>query len=299
MKDPVRLGEETERWYTWLVTGHPGSAKTSFAGQFAQDERSCDVIWLAVEGGLLTISDWNFIKPPIIVRPRSNEVEELFWNLASRKPPFENMRTLVIDSGTEFYTKDLEATTLRNLPKTSRSGKQRSGVDDHWLEDRGESGARVARLFRWFRDLPCHVVFTAHPREVFPQDEGGGIRQDQTPVSVTPAFGPALLRHVAGYSDFCWFFLQTGPSVRVLTRTKGPFFAKTRGDGLANRLGQVFEWPNGENLVTPLLDVLDGKAERLPDWAYPDGVITAVPETSAESKMEETETQETKTKESK
>lgn len=202
-------------------------------------------------------------------RPKASEMDELFWLVAKREAPYQNVRTLVLDSGTEMVTKDLEATTLRNLPKTSRDGKQRTSVDDHWLQDRGESSARMARIFRWFRDLPCHLVVTAHPKFVYPKSDDGGVRDDAEPLAVTPAFGPALFRHVAGYSDFCWFFYPAGDHVKILTRTRGAYFAKTRNDGLAAKLGQVLLWPNGENIVTPMLDLLEGKTDRMPEWASP------------------------------
>ena len=240
-----------------LVYGHPGSAKTAFAATACQHTDMEDVCFVAVEGGMLTVADMG-LNPLVIDADGPDEIEELFWAIKRGSEEFKSVHTVVIDSATELVAKDLEATTSRNMPKASRSGKRRSGPDDHWLEDRGEVNSRVSRIVRWYRDLGVNTIVTAHARELFPADAEGVQDRTQEPKWVEPSFGPALNRHLCGMADLVWYMEPAvdGTCVDILTQKTARYFAKTRGPRLQAEFGRVIRWPLGAPIMAYVYDTI-------------------------------------------
>jgi len=256
-----------------MVYGDPGSGKTAFGATAAECDGMSDVLIVNIEGGMLTVRDMELKNTPLEIRiQKPGDMEELFWALKKKSEEFSTVRTVVIDSATEWVARDLEATVMGNMSKTSRGGKRRKGIDDAWLEDRGETNQRIARLMRWYRDLDLNVIVTAHPRYIYEVTEDGMQVRDKMPKWVEPAFGPALNKHLCGYMDFVWF-LKNNPTkgnIDVLTSRTDRYYAKTRGATLATRLGSVLQWEAGDPILCNLHTAITQNAPFEMKEATPD-----------------------------
>lgn len=222
-----------------LLYGSPGVGKTTLAAT-AQDHPSLrDVLFLNVEGGLLTISGRGDIQA-VDVRTMG-DLEQLFWNLRDRKGEYAAIKTVVIDSGSELQTLNVE-----EIVTTSK--KQHPDRDTVFLEDWGKSTQQLRRVFRWFRDLPINVIVTALPKNTY---RGQGSTEI---AAVKPSFTDKLGESVMGYVDAVWYMYVTPDGVRhLLTRKRGVYEAKTRGIAFAAALGEVVDEPTIPELYETFL----------------------------------------------
>lgn len=254
---------EVNHHLNWMLYGLPGSGKTALAATLQTNPQTTGVLILSVEGGMLTLKnqDWGDYGPPLVVDVSDALVlEEVFWDLIKGAEGFKGIRTVVLDSLTEMASKDLEGTVRKNLKKSSKSGKTRESVDDAWLEDRGEVTSRQARLIRGFRDMPRNFVATAHPRITYARDDSNMPATHLPPLKVEPGFGDRLRQHLCGYMDYVWYLKEgNGQYVDVLTRSKGPWYAKSRAEGWS-RFGSHIRWPLGARLLSDVWDTeINGK----------------------------------------
>lgn len=228
-----------------LLYGDPGSGKTTLAATSQESEHMKNVLFLNIEGGLLSVSYRGDVRAVDI--ESTDEVEEAFWKIRDKKPPFETIQTVVIDSGTELQTKNLEeiVTDAMSKNRTSRSGKERA-PDDIWQEDYGRSTARLKRIFRQFKDLPVNVIITALAKYVYPKVADAAKLVETDPLVVMPSFTQKLGESVMGYVDFVWYtyYDQEDKKFKVLTRPQGPYRAKTRGPNFQKAIGTVITSPN-------------------------------------------------------
>ena len=220
-----------------LVYGIPGVGKTVFAASAQDCPHMKDVLVLNIEGGLLSVADRGDITA-VDIRSME-ELEEQFWNLANRKEGYERFQTVVIDSGSELQTLNLEQIARQSLnkPESKRQGKT---MDDLWIEDYGKSTANLRRIFRWFRDLPLHVIITALPKTIY-----SGTRGQGEPTAVVPSLTDKLGESLMGYVDAVWYmYMDSEENRKILTQSKGIHRAKTRGIAFSKSLGLVLEDPD-------------------------------------------------------
>lgn len=138
------------------------------------------------------------------------------------------------DSATEITNALREQATERRQDKLRRAGKQfeESFID---RDDYGVMTDQLRRIFRRFRDLPCHFAVTALER--LNEDESRG------PVGVGPDLTPALASSLLGYVDYVLYCRATqtahgeddGQSTasaefRAITRPHTRYRAKDRFD---------------------------------------------------------------------
>lgn len=248
----VSSAEEIDYKLNWMLYGLPGSGKTALGATLQMHEDTTRVLILSIEGGIFSLKDmdWEKFSAPAVIHIDSLGVlEEVYFALVGNSKEFAGIQTVVVDSLTELAAKDLESTVRRNLTKVSRTGKRRESVDDAWLEDRGEVTSRQARLIRGFRDMQYNFVATAHPRFTYMKDSDGMPRTDQPPLKCEPGFGERLRQHLCGYMDYVWYMKEgDGTYCDILTRSRGPYYAKSRNNGW-ERFGEAIRWPKG----TPLL----------------------------------------------
>lgn len=258
---------DVDHYLNWMLYGLPGSGKTALACTLQNHPETTGVVVLSVEGGMLSLKnqDWSKFGPPLVIDVSDAQVlEEVFWDLIRGSETFKSTKTVVIDSLTEMSTKDLEGTVRKNLGKSTKAGKRRESVDDAWLEDRGEVTARQARLVRGFRDMQRNFVATAHPRITYSKDDANMPQTHLPPLKVEPGFGDRLRQHLCGYMDYVWYMKEgNGTYMDILTRSKGPWYAKSRAEGWSRFGGQI-RWPIGSNL---LADVWNTEINGLP---FPD-----------------------------
>lgn len=227
-----------------MLYGPPGVGKTWLASTAQNHEKMRDVYFLNVEGGLATIAGRGDIKAINIVgiekfkptpeKPdlaeHESTLEDEFWKLAARRGDYASINTVVIDSGTEIQTLNLEILSKEAMKK-NKSREQ----DELWIDDYGKSTAQLKRIFRWFRDLPMNVIVTALPQSVYPK----GDKKNKTvePVEVRPQFTDKLGTSVMGYMDMVWYMYKDNEGRHLLTQEHGVFKAKTRGMKFSKELG--------------------------------------------------------------
>lgn len=107
-----------------LVFGEPGVGKTTLAATAQDHPAMRDVVFLNIEGGLLSVVSRG--QPVKAVDISSQEsVEEFFWSLRkdlmeSTDGPLAGVKTVVIDSGSELQTLVLEGIVRKGVEKAKQ-----------------------------------------------------------------------------------------------------------------------------------------------------------------------------------
>ena len=244
-----------------LLYGMPGTGKTAFA---AGSQKIGKTLFLNVEGGMLSAADdtGNIIVFDIANRDGKDcmvQLEEILWILVSKDtktyPWLEGLKTVVLDSGSEFFNLSLEAITTKASKKNSNRDKT-----DIYLEDYGKATSKLTSVFRMIRDLPYNVVVTALTKEVYE-----GKDDNKELIQVRPAFTAKLGESIMGFFDMVWHSYTTtktdGKNVtqvyQLLTAPSGFYRAKTRGTAFPKALGQVVVNPQFDAIYN-LLQTSEG-----------------------------------------
>ena len=227
---PVNMDTVSSHMNT-LLYGWPGVGKTSLAGEAADIPEMRDVLFLNFEGGLVSLAHRTDIKA-VDIRSIA-DLEAAFWKL--QRGEYKGVRTVVIDNLTEMQTLSLETIASARVERKGTGDR-----DQLFMEDYGKSTAQLRRLMRWFRDLPIHVIMTAHPKAIVVGQENVPAPL-RTPSMIKPSLTDKLSDSVMGYVDFVWYYFireTDGKTERVLvTRKKGVVEAKTRGHRFSEALG--------------------------------------------------------------
>lgn len=236
-----------------LVHGPPGAGKTVLAATAQEHPDMQNVLFLNIEGGLLSLGTKKGVKA-VDIR-RVDDLEEVFWKLVNKEPGWDKYQTVVIDSGSELETLSLQgiaSDAFDDAKARHKEKSKRTSIDDLWQEDYGKNSARLKRVFRWFRDAPFHVIITALSKKVFskPPDKN----TEPVLLDVVPSFTDKLCTSVMGYCDFVWYMYQDEEGKRhLLTQPKGVYRAKTRGVKFPVAIGPVVAEPNLAKLYAQLL----------------------------------------------
>ena len=236
--------EPAQTFLNLLVYGDPGVGKTTLAESANRCEYTAPALIANVEGGMLSIVG---NKPDVVDIGSYQDLEEVFWWLASGDHEY---RTFVIDSLNEAQELNLDSIVTGHLSTTTKKGASRSGIDDRWLDDFGDSASQMGRLLRNFRDLPMHTMFTCLART---RDEDGE-------AVVKPHLTPALCGRVMQYMDIVgYLYTQEVASEeeegmptthrRLLCQPFGRYSAKDR----SGRLGTIVDNPTINSLMGLIL----------------------------------------------
>lgn len=243
----IRPVNEVDKYLKVLLYGDPGCGKTTLAATVTQNPAMEKTLVVNIEGGMLSIVETCAMATKQITSIK--EVEDIMWALTRKDKGFEHYNTVILDSGTELQTIDLEWIVAQ-----ARKKKSDRDLDDVHIDDYGKSTKRLQRIFRHFRDLPMNVIITALEKREMPPAES--VRKE--PIKVYPAFTKVLSDRLQGYMDSVWYLYIDGDGKRqMLTQKKGPCAAKTRGHRFSEALGLTVENPNFSDIYN-LLQTTEG-----------------------------------------
>jgi hypothetical protein len=224
-----------------LFYSEPGDGKTTLAAS-AQDHKAMKhVLFANIEGGMISIA-WRQDIHSIDINS-IDDLYDLFWMFSNGDPKVRNVHTLVIDNVSELQRVNLDQIVADEIEKSERDkgerGKKREDPDEIYQEDYGRSTNQLERVFRWFKNWPINVIFTAHAKYVYPKVGRNVDTTDLEPTVVLPKLTQMLCKTLMGLVDFVWFleydpeedvrYLITQPNGIVRAKTRGPRFAKAIG----------------------------------------------------------------------
>lgn len=260
--DEMDLGfvslDDSEDKLNVLYYGREGSGKTSHALDMAHLGK---VLVVNIEGGLKKTAlrkrgiptDNVQVWPRPGVRATFEGLQQVYYKIREdldRDP--DAWAGVVVDSTTELATLFRENATQARQADLDRMNRD---YDPNFIDrsDYGVQTDQIQRLFRRFRDLPCHFVVTALERI---EDGVSG-----------PAINPALAGAILGYVDFVLFTKSTQPGAegseeietefRAATRPGSKWHAKDRFDATPRVLA--------EPTFTRLLQYVEGKLTEADD----------------------------------
>lgn len=255
--DPEPDEDPTESWFAELEDvedhvnalfyGREGSTKTTSLARMSTMGR---VLVINAEGGLKVapLLKRGAVKENLKIWPRPGSgvkithraLNKLYFKVKAELAQDPDAWFCIgFDSITEVYQAlldDVQQTRVQRL-------KEKTGgeVDEFFVDisDYGTMSKMVRDLLRKFRDLPCHVVFTAlERRDVDPNTKK---------VQYGPDITPALQKDLLGYPDFVLMFKapdEDGPA-RALTRSNSLYRAKDRFGVLPRVLAE----PMGDRII--------------------------------------------------
>lgn len=236
-----------------LVYGSPGVGKTIFAASAKAHPMLGEVLFLNIEGGMLSLSDGM----PDYGEPGRNEdgspngrtvqdVEDVLIKVISKAPGFAKYKTIVVDSATELMVRDLEDILV----------KKKKEIGEIHRDDYGKNTARMRHCLRLLRDAKVNVVFTALSKKVMGKKKDG----TEGVIEIAPELTAKLAESIMGYVDFVWYMFKDDEGVRtLLTAEKGVFRAKTRNPAFADAIGPTVKNPNLAELYTILCKSVESK----------------------------------------
>lgn len=241
--------DEAEEWVKALYFGIEGTGKTTAAAFMANLPGDGIVVVINAEAGFKKgplkklgvkteyLKIWN---PPGDGVMTYEKLEQLYYRLSARlRADPLCIKGVIMDSLTEIVNKILEQASLtmylreqRNTRKAEEDKRFSSEVTE--LQDFGLMTSQVRKLVRKFRDLPCHVAFTALEAEGKAEGEFKGGH-------AAPEMTPKLRVSVLGYVDVA--LRLTAESLAISERDSETLvMARTKPSGLVrakDRLGML------------------------------------------------------------
>jgi hypothetical protein len=244
------------RWFKGLFYGVPGAGKTTLVGTCADIDEMQDVLYLDAERGYEAIPETDRIKMPQRIlenrvpindfftiakvhdflrahckfRDENNEAklrEQESWIRGCSPDEIitpKRFRTVIVDTATEIDTYcnyNILGVTQEILTEEAKSGDNMETAG--WPEFR-KVNQMMQMLMRAFRDLPIHVLATAH--RTYAEDE-------QKKRYYAPAFTGQLRTQIPGFFDVVGYMqieTKTDGAIerQLMVKPVGRFEAKNR-----------------------------------------------------------------------
>lgn len=252
---PFATLDDADEYLRAVLWGDPGSGKTSSA--LAATKLGGNVFVLDIERRLkktalkkrgidtTRVSVWPSAKDNKPVTYDSVQ-KVVRWLKKTLKDDPAAVETLVVDSGTEL------SNLLITLAGDNRV--EQKGITDTFekfeqdFRDNGMAGKMFRRLLRELRDLPCHVIITAHKRR--------DVDEDTARVTYGPAVSPAIQVDLAGQMDIMLYTRAAEGSrpYRAMVRGSSKYMTKDTFDALPDVLAdpsvdRIFEYVFGDLTV--------------------------------------------------
>lgn len=208
---------------TALVYGDVGAGKTHFLGNALRESKFQKGLIIDTDMGLSTIGNLDESEVYHVKIDSAKDLKEVALGLLANKPPYNEVKTLLLDSATKLM--EMELTTIAE--RQSRAG-QRNADTDQQLQDYKEMTARIGRLIHNFKSTGRNFLITAGVMDdLIKPDDPVQFRLRRPLIS-------AKLRKMFGHaSDHVWYIYRSGPEVRLVYRPittawGGTIEAKTR-----------------------------------------------------------------------
>jgi len=198
---PVKPSQR--RFLKTLVVGDVGVGKTRFVGSAQQDPRTSPLLILDFEGGTSSLVGIDVDILPI----RTWEDYEAAYDYILDHP--NTYRSVAIDSVTETHV-----FALLNILEEEADDRRTRGQATDVLQqsDYGRALVQMRRLLRAFRDLDCHIFFTALAQDVL--EPGVGVVKKAS-------LAGRLSDEIPGLMDVvCFLTLADPPTPRSLRDEK-------------------------------------------------------------------------------
>jgi hypothetical protein len=229
---------ETANWMKLMVYGDPGVGKTLLAATAWDVEQMRPILCINIEGGTMTFREKypeiDVITPRDTLDPGGRvkrtgwrKLQDLYEALRKENP----YRTIIIDNLSETQKVSMahvmHETVLKDAERDPDIPAQR---------DWGKSGEQLRRFVRAFRDLDCHVIYTAWAAK----------KQDQTTgqITIEPSLPGKLAAEVPGYLDIVLY---------MYSREE-----KTEGGGEVRMIRRVLSQPTGK------ISIAKDRSDKLP-----------------------------------
>lgn len=266
LPDPDAAGffadlDDVEDFTNSLYYGREGSGKTTGACRLVNSRTTGRLLVINAEGGIKKVAlrkrgvDVSRIEvwpnPKSKTRITHKSLLQVYNKISAdlEKDP-ESWTGVVIDSATEVYQAILDSVQEKRVNALKAKG---ASVDENHVDiaDYGDMSKMFRDIMRKFRDLPCHVIFTALERRDVDKDTGKP--------QYGPAVTPGLQADLLGYVDFVLMFKaedEDGP-FRALTRANSRYRAKDRFDVLPRVLAE----PTADRILQYLSGDLEAETD--------------------------------------
>lgn len=191
----VKAPSEVVDWINLLVYGPPGAGKTHLCGTA---EELGPTLFLDVEGGVTTIRHRNIDVVPIrSMKEIEDTYNRIFKTIKDGKIYYS---VICIDSLTELA--DLDMRTI--MKQAYNKNPETVDIDVASPREWGKTRNHIRTIVRAFRDLPCHVIYTASLGEK---------TEEKAPTQFYPGFSGKLRTEVPGFMDivgYLWPDIELG-----------------------------------------------------------------------------------------
>ncbi len=233
LKKPTRLTHSSIDTMNVLIYGDQGTGKTVFGASAADVDDMKEVLFMDVEGGLISVNERDDLLSVEIAS--ISEASEVLWALATGAEDYKGIKTVVLDSVTALQEREVGA--IRK-----RKGRKPNETDPR---DWAEAAGPMREFLRGLRGVKVNTVVIARAKEEYEGDffSPGPLKE------IRPDLTGSVARALMGYQDFVFFLKAVtdtdGKVTRyALTRDFKKMRAKCRNPRVSEALGLFWEAPS-------------------------------------------------------